>query len=68
MLEYDIIGYFLKGGQPMRTGRPERIEKNRFPFSRLRAEALRRASTGMTKKDDYGVLGQKLSYGKRWTH
>jgi len=31
-------------------GYPERIEKTGFLFSRLRAEALRRASTGMTKK------------------
>ena len=34
--------------------------KTGFPFSRLRAEALRRASTGMTKKEDYGIYGQTL--------
>jgi hypothetical protein len=41
-------------------GYPEHIEKTGFPFSRLRAEALRRASTGMTKKEDYGIYGQTL--------
>jgi hypothetical protein len=32
------------------SGYPERIGKIGFPFSRLRAEPLRRTSTGMTKK------------------
>ena len=36
------------------------IENTGFPFSRLRAEALWRASTGMTERDKFGIYGQTL--------
>jgi hypothetical protein len=37
------------------------MEKTGFPFSRLRAETpLRRAGTGMTKRNNYDIYGQTL--------